>query len=292
MTRQRSFHSSRLFVLALMLACPGVEAGAQEWHENYRDGLTALRQEKFTEAVAHLSQAIAQRPESKANARAHGVRFIDYYPYVYRGIAYARLGQTSLALKDFEKEHAAGEVYNGIHDTKAGTLLRERLAEYRTRVTSQPPPQQPLQAGKPDSLFNAAVHDLEQGNIVKAKALFQEVRKIRPAYPGMDGYNSKIRGFEQDVRKGIGAFLDGKYVQAVNGLTPAAELGRDHANVQAFLGCSYAALYLLSGGENKDAREKAFAAFRRTKRIDPTFDLKRAYVSPAIQELFASAKTD
>ena len=275
-----------------MLAFPAGQAGAQQWFESYRDGLDALREGKPTEAVSFFSQAIDRRPESKANARTYGVKFVDYFPYVYRGVAYARLGKKTLALTDFEKEHAAGEVYNGRRDTRAGTLLRERLEEFRASTASRKTEPVPPQDGVPDSLFNAAVHELEQGNITRAKAVFQEVRKRRTTYAGLDEHLLKIREFEQDVRKGIGAFLNGKYEQAVASLTPAAERGRDHANAQAFLGCSHAALYLLSGGEKEDEREKAFEAFRRVKRIDPSFDLNRTYVSPAIQDLFAAVPAE
>ncbi len=292
MMQQRSSHSSSILILLLMLASLPGQACAQQWYQSYGNGLEALRRGKYTAAVTHFSRAISLRPESKANARTYGVKLMDYFPYVYRGAAYARLGQPSLALKDFETEHAAGEVYNGHLDTQAGALLRERLDEFRARAPSQTTKQVPLQGGEGDSLFKAAVHEFEQGNITRARMLFQEVRKRRSTYPGLDEYFSKIRGFEQDERKGIAAFLNGRYQQAVEGLTPAAERGRDHANVQAFLGCSHAALYLLSGGEKKDERDKAFEAFRRAKRIDPTYDIKRPYVSPAIQEMFASVPAD
>ena len=275
-----------------MLASFVGQAGAQQWYENYGNGLDALQRGKYTEAVTHFSRAISQRPESRASARTYGVKLMDYFPYVYRGSAYARLGQASLALKDFETEHAAGEVYNGHLDKKAGALLRERLDELRAHAPSGTTRQAPLQDGEADSLFKAAVHEFEQGNITRARMLFQEVRKRRSAYAGLDEYFSRIRGFEQEVRKGIAAFLNGRYQQAVEALTPAAERGRDHANLQAFLGCSHAALYLLSGGEKRDERDNAIEAFRRAKRIDPTFDLKRPYVSPAIQELFASVNPE
>lgn len=275
-----------------MLASFVGQAGAQQWYENYGNGLDALQRGKYTEAVTHFSRAIAQRPESRASARTYGVKLMDYFPYVYRGSAYARLGQPSLALKDFETEQAAGEVYNGHLDKKAGALLRERLDEFRARAPSGTTRQAPLQDGEADSLFKAAVHEFEQGNITRARMLFQEVRKHRSTYAGLDEYFSRIRGFDQDVRKGIAAFLNGRYQQAVEALTPVAERGRDHANVQAFLGCSHAALYLLSGGQKKDERDGAIEAFRRVKRIDPTFDLKRPYVSPPIQELFASVNPE
>lgn len=286
--QRRYSHSSRAFILVLMLVFPLGEASAQKWYEHYGEGLTALQKGRNAEAISCFTRAITQRPESKAGARTYGVSFIDYFPYIYRGIAHARLGERSIALKDFETEHAAGEAYNGHYDTKAGPLLRQFLAESRVNTTSHSAPPGELQGGESDSLYKVAVLELERGNITKAKTLFQEVRKRRAAYAGVDEQLSRIRGFEQDVKKGIAAYLTGKYEQAVEILTPLAERGRDHVNAQAFLGCSHAALYLLAGGETQESREKAFEAFRRVKGIDPTFDLNRQYISPAIRDLFST----
>ena len=260
----------------------------QKWFEQYRDGLRALENGANTEAVRCLRQAIAQRPESKAGARTYGVNFIDYFPYVYRGIAHARLGERSAALKDLEREHAAGEVYNGKSDTKAPALLRSLLAELRTPAPPQKPHSEEPRDGAVDSVYAMAAVELEHGKIVKAKTLLLDVRKRRAAYPGLNEQWTKVQAFELDVRKGIAAFLAGRYPQAVELLTPLAVRGRDHANVQAFLGCSHAALYLLGGGNDADMRTRAIEAFRLVKRIDPTFDLHRPYVSPAIQEMYSA----
>jgi tetratricopeptide (TPR) repeat protein len=271
-----------------MLTFPMGEASAQKWHESYGDGLAALRQGRNTEAVSCFSRAIAQRPESKAGARTYGVNFIDYFPYVYRGIAHARLGERSSALKDFETEHAAGEVYEGQRDTEAGALLGKAREELRVNTVARNVETGKLKSGEPDSLFKVAVLELERGNMTLAKSLLLEVRKRRATYAGLDDQMAKVRVFELDVRKGIGAFLTGKYHLAVGLLAPLAERGRDHANAQAFLGCSYAALSLLAGDDKVEEREKALEAFRRVKRIDPAFDLNRPYVSPAIQGMFSA----
>ncbi len=285
LVRQRA----NILAVLLLLASPAWHACAQQWFANYRDGRQALREGKYQEAVSLFSQAIAQRSDSKADARTYGVKFIDYFPYLYRGIAYAKLGDRTSALKDFEQEHAAGEVYRGERDVAAGALMRKHLDEYRAATVAHQPVPVSAHDDVPDSLFRMGVSEFEQGGITRSKALFLDVRKRRPTYAGLDDYLSRIRSFEQDVRKGIAAFLNGKYDQAIETLTPAAARGRGHVNTQAFLGCSHAARYLLSGGEKEDDREKAIEAFQLVKQLDPGFDLKRTYVSPAIEELFSAA---
>jgi tetratricopeptide (TPR) repeat protein len=281
--------NSKILFAALLLLFSSMETCAETWFSDYKDGKAAVREGKYKAAVVLLSRAITQRPESKANVRTYGVQFIDYFPYLYRGLAYARLGNKANALNDFEKEHGAGEVYKGSQDTEAGEMLRKRLEEFRgTALVREPATravQEKVQDNGPDSLFKTAVHEFDQGNITRAKALFEQVRKRRPTYTGLDGQIARIRAFEQDVKTGIAAYLNGKYKQAVEILTPVVARGRGHVNAQAFLGCSHAALYLLSGGEAHNERDRALEIFRSVKQLDPEFDLKRTYVSPGIQEL-------
>ncbi len=116
-----------LLLVVLVVLVP--DARADRWFESYEKGRVALQSEQNDDAVRYLTEAIDQKPESKANARTYGTHFIDYFPYVYRGIAYARLGRTALALRDFQAEQAAGEADQGARDTRAAMLLRQHLRE-------------------------------------------------------------------------------------------------------------------------------------------------------------------
>ena len=299
--------------LVILLAGLACSAGADQWNESYEKGQTALREERYREAVTLFTDAIDQKPESKANARTYGVRFIDYFPYYYRGVARAHLGETALALADFQKEDQIGEVYNGKQDTQVAVLLRERLDAFQkvaskkstqgesaqrqasvpTTATGAPPSSAPgaEQAefkSDIDTLFSRATGQFVRGNIMSAKGMFLEIRKRNARYLGVDEYLKKIRGTEQDVKKGIVAFFKGKYRQAVEVLGPATRGGIDHTHAHAILGCSYAALYLLSGRNDREQRKKAEDEFRRVSQLDPRYVLNPTFVSPSIRELYAS----
>jgi tetratricopeptide (TPR) repeat protein len=305
--------SRTLASLVLLLIGLTGSVHADQWNESYEKGLAALRERQYRTAVTLFTDAVEQKPESKANARTYGVRFIDYFPYVYRGVAHAHLGETSLALADFQEEDRIGEVYAGKQDTRAGVLLRERLEAFRKfaadKMThadsagrqasgptskpgmtqaSAPGPKQTDSGSDTDTLFNRAAGEFARGNIMSAKSMFLEVRKRYARYPGVDDYLKKIRGTEQEVKKGIIAFFKGWYRQAVEALEPATRGGIDHPNAHAILGCSHAALYLLSGRNDHDQREKAEQEFRRVNQLDPRYDLNKILISPAIRELYAS----
>jgi hypothetical protein len=67
-------------------------AGAQEWHEAYRDGLKALAQNQPARAVGLLEYAVSQRPQPGRDVVTYGTNVErQYYPYLNLAEAYLRL---------------------------------------------------------------------------------------------------------------------------------------------------------------------------------------------------------
>ncbi len=67
-------------------------AGAQEWHEAYRDGLKALAQNQPARAVGLLEYAVSQRPQPGRDVVTYGTNVErQYYPYLKLAEAYLRL---------------------------------------------------------------------------------------------------------------------------------------------------------------------------------------------------------
>ncbi|HET7294613.1 MAG TPA: protein kinase [Vicinamibacteria bacterium] len=83
---------------ALVLACLTLApaAGAQEWHEFYRAGVTALERGDAVRATGAFARAIALRPEPGRNVRTYGTNVEPrYFPYL-------RLAEAQLALGDWD----------------------------------------------------------------------------------------------------------------------------------------------------------------------------------------------
>lgn len=385
---------------------------AQEWYVNYEKGLDAYNKQQWQAAVQSLSEAIADQSDSKANKRMPGLQFVDYFPYVYRGIAYYKLGERAKALADLETEESAKEVQDETKDTKARELLRDFLAMVRKpaapqtdarfaegkrlydlkdfkkaievfdsvpenspqrtqavkykglaesaqrdadaaatakertdrisralaagkqyfnrkeldnaesqfkavldidanhaearrflerigvlRQKSVAPPvaaqkepvrEQPrIVTGPPpdttkDVMFREAVALLSGGRIAQAKAKFLDVRRLDPAYPELGTYLKLIGDTEEKIRRGISAFFAGEYQQAIDQLRETSRAGGDNANMYAFLACSYAAKYLLSGAEDRTLRQNAVDAYGRTKQVDAGYTLNDKFISPKI----------
>jgi Protein kinase domain/PEGA domain/Tetratricopeptide repeat len=95
--------------LASALLVPAA-AGAQEWHEAYRSGLTALARGDHARAAAAFRRAIALHPEPGRNILTYGTNVEPrYFPYVRLAEAYLGLGQLDAAREALDKSASFGE---------------------------------------------------------------------------------------------------------------------------------------------------------------------------------------
>ena len=401
----------------LFLQSPAV---AQDWYEAYQKGVDAFKSGQWQEAVRSLSEAIGDASDSQARKRGPGLQFIDYFPYVYRGVAYYKQGDRANALVDLEKAEEEKEVPKAKLDTDAARLLKDYLAllkqpaapqtdaryaegmrlfnkkdykgaveqfklvpenssrhaeaiqklglaeaelkkaetasaardtkdradkafasgvqyfnqkdldnaeqqfkavldidgsrsdarRYLDRITTQrqkqaappataqkePPPKEPVRepqktaANSPADttrqiLFRDAVALYAGGKIGQAKAKFLELQRLDSSYPELSNYLKSIGDTEAKIRQGISAFFAGEYKQAIDQLQETSRGGNDNPNIYAFLACSYAAQYLLTGAEDRSLRQSAVDAFGRTKKVDAAYTLNDKFISPKIISL-------
>jgi predicted Ser/Thr protein kinase len=88
---------------ALGLSLGGAPAGAQEWHDAYRSGLSALARGDAERAVEALRRAVALRPEPGRNVVTYGTNVEPrYFPYLRLAEAYLALGQLEAAQQALE----------------------------------------------------------------------------------------------------------------------------------------------------------------------------------------------
>src|SRR5262245_62349124 len=89
--------------LAALLSFGAAGAGAQEWHEAYRAGVSALARGDAERAVAALQRAVALRPEPGRNVVTYGTNVeARYFPYLRLAEAYMALGQLEQAQQALE----------------------------------------------------------------------------------------------------------------------------------------------------------------------------------------------
>jgi hypothetical protein len=134
--RRGPFNAGAALVLAALLF--PAAAGAQEWDDAYRSGLSALARGDHARAVEAFKRAIALRPEPGRNILTYGTNVEPrYFPYLHLAEAYLGLGQLEAAREALEKSASFGEREPASERHKVALRLDAALAQRR------PPPPAP-----------------------------------------------------------------------------------------------------------------------------------------------------
>lgn len=291
----------RLHILLLFLLVPGALLRAQEWYESYGEGVKAVKSQHWQQAVNHLTAALDGEPDSRAKKRMYGLQFIDYFPYLYRGIAYYKLGDLVRAKADLDKESNQGAIASAEEDAEAPTLLAEYLglvqksaqtAQQKTpqnpvqnppQTPPQNPPQKTVSAGPQTDLkktqaapdqktkrdeveraFSAGRDYFEKNELDRAEEQFKSVLRLEPNHRGAQNFMNRI----QTARQRLAAAAAARKKE-----TPApvshAPLRTESAPAADTAGSSLfrEAVALFNGGKIGEAKMK----FQGLQRISPSY---------------------
>lgn len=344
-----------LFALLFTLYTTGcvATAFASSWHEDYGKALRALKSNNWQTATELLNSTIRQKGNPKTRAKTYGLRFIDYLPYLYRGIAYYNLGEYRKARNDLEKSLQFGQVQKAKQDRKAKVRLRKHLSllKQKEMASSNAPkalgekndeqklaivpdntvltttekqadsvikprvdsPKVKINTAKKsvkssnrvynsnitstqktgtnnpnafDDEFKAALVLFNDGEFHRAKESFVALEKKSPNKYETEQYLNRINRVEKMVRVGITAFFEGDHDRSIAQLSSALKNNFINADVHAFLGCAYAAKYLLQGASDNSLRLNAVEQFAIATRLSPNYNWDQRYISPSIINLF------
>jgi tetratricopeptide (TPR) repeat protein len=222
-------------------------ARAADWYVNYRNGLDAVHSQKWSEAISYFNDAISERPDEKAKARTVGVQFIDYFPYVYRGLAYAKSGNAEKALADFEHSEREKEVFDGSNDKDAQRILREYLG----RLRAAPIGEKAFMDGRDLFRQREFTKAIEKFRTVPANSAYRreaqqyidlaqaEMNKDRPAVadktPDKVPPSASSTRVEQEFQAGVRLFDRKDYAGAEIKFRSVLEKSPDHAGAQRYL---------------------------------------------------------
>ena len=282
----------RLHIVLLFLIVPTAFLRAQ-WYESYGEGLKAVKNQHWQQAVNHLTEALDAESDSKANKRMYGLQFIDYFPYLYRGIAYYKLGDLARARADLEKEKSQGAIEDARNDAEAPALLTEYLnlvqkpapqtaqqkapqnpAQNVPPITVAVPPQTDLkkaqaaadQKTKRDQVeraFSAGKAYFDRDDLDRAEEQFKNVLGLEPNHRGALEFVNRI----QTARQKLAAAAARKKE------TPApvshAPLRTESAPAADTAGSSLfkEAVALFNGGRISEAKSK----FQSLQKISPSY---------------------
>src|SRR5438093_4320588 len=80
------------------------------WYEAYQRAVADAELENWDGVAAKIGQALKLNSKSERNVRTYGMWHASYIPYYYLGMAQYHMGMPAEALRNLEKEQAAGVV--------------------------------------------------------------------------------------------------------------------------------------------------------------------------------------
>jgi hypothetical protein len=308
---------STIIIVLLLLHCSSLFA---EWHKDYEAAMELIDKGQSGAAISKLQAAIRQKNDEGANIKFYGMKFGDYFPHFYLGMAYFGQKNYESALREFEISEKQGAIlrkqnlYERLNGTK--TLAKaQQIVKDNPQIAQNPqvdipivkPPQEerkpPEEEKKPVDVAQVQPQEKPPVEELKTKPQPEEkkpeqkkpeekIAKVDPQLkppPPIDPTtvdpNSDVRN--KMLRNGARKYFEGDYDSAILYLVEVQKLSHDDASADFLLGCSYASKYLLSGAQNKHYLERAALLFRKVKKTNPKYQPRNSsYLSPAVLEIY------
>jgi tetratricopeptide (TPR) repeat protein len=302
-----------------MLAAPAFA----EWYKDYEAAMEMYEKGQLVAAIPRLQAAVRQKNDEGVNIKFYGMKFGDYFPHYYLGLAYFSQKNYEAAIKEFEISEKQGAIFRKPN-------LMERLNSNRTlakaqlivkenpQIAQQNPPievpvvkpsqeekkpaeevktptqeeKKPVEVAQVQPEEKKPAEELKtttppekkpEEKIASAPEIKPTIPKVDPAL--LEDPNSDVR--KKMLRNGARKYFEGDYDSAILYLDEVQKLAHNDAPVTFLLGCSYASKYLLSGSQNKQLLDQASLLFRKVKKIDSKYRPKnKTYLSPAVLEIY------
>lgn len=242
-----------------------------EAQDFFMRGVRAHDEGNCKEAVTLLSEA-ARRDgrEALASFKYKGLNTEDYLPHFYLGRCYEKLGRTAEALESFRESERQGAIGGR---ASLGAITRASMARLesslpRPTATFAPTPEVKATLAPPPTPVTE----------VAARPPVATAPPTPAAPPREDFVKAAVPAELNDsVSRGIRAFLQAEYEEAVKILSPLAPR---LPQARAFLAYSSAGLFLTRGGDEELLR-RAQSDYRQSRKYIRA-ESERTWISPAI----------
>lgn len=308
----KKYGSTIIIVLSILFARPVFA----EWYKDYESAMELMEKGQNAAAIPKLQAAIQQKNQEGANIKFYGMKFGDYFPHFYLGMAYNSQGNYAGAVQEFETSEQQGSIQkkkqllDRLSTTK--TLAKANLAVKEPTIAKNiPPTNVPITKPPEETKTEPPVaitpnvkpeeKPTEKPTVTELKPTIEPGKKptevatitptekkppvvVPPITAELDP-NSDIR--KRYLQNGARKYFEGDYDAAILFLEEVRKLSPADTPVNFLLGCSYASKYLLNGSQNKQLLDSASLMFKRVKKGNPKYQPKSTtYFSPAVLQIY------
>lgn len=288
-----------------MLLILGAGLCADTWFNDYDNAKKAIKDKKWDKAVNYLQEALKEESEPRLKAKTYGLRFIDYLPYYYLGVAYFGLGNYNEAQAAFEQSQAHGAVKER---SREFSDLEQKIADCLKKLQPKntPPPVTTEPGTEPADKETETPVDTPTGTPVKeqVKKETQETAAKKPVTQTPEPEKDEVVQKEtlpdpllveavENLNRGIQYYFRGEPRKAEGDLIKAAAFLKNknsHPDLEIraymFLAVILIERHYLEGEGSGNIPVQALDYIKGIKALDPGFTLDERYFSPKVAEQF------
>jgi tetratricopeptide (TPR) repeat protein len=291
--------------LALFL---GSEPAWGDYRDDFANGVIALERGDFQEAIRLLTAAVKENSrESTQTVKLYGMRYTEYAPHFFLGIAYSKSGDCVSAIQELQESARQG-IAQGKDPTQSkwGTIkdnlqqcitigakapaAKPRRTEPEPAVAQNPPPRPTetavVLASAPVAPTRSPFPSVPTPEIVARAAAAPAAAppptrapSPRPTIPSRP---------PDALLAAATSYFRGDYAAAVKALA-SARYADARTNAQALLFRSAAnyGLFVLGGSRDKALEERAGRDARESSRLDPNLRVSQRAFSPRFLDFYA-----
>jgi hypothetical protein len=295
-TRRRAFLAAAALLGSLVTA-----AGARaDYRESYRKGIEAVDRGNWAEAAKRMREALAEQPREGERLKLYGMRFEDYLPHYYLGLALYNAKDCQGALQAWQVSDSQGAVrktgrYKSLQSARAECQTRLAQAAPKPAAPSATPtavaqaaprgePEPPKVVETPRPAPSPAAPSATPSAVVPRATAAPSptplaVKPVRPSAP------------PADLLAAAQAYFNGEYDDAAQALARTSYAGgRELMHALVLRAAARYALYQLGGEKEDGLRQQALADIQACRRLDPAFSPDPHVFSPRFTQLFKSAR--
>ncbi len=246
------------------IASPALARG--EWYDHYEQGLRALEDGRYEQAVDSLQRAM-QRKKRSGYFRTYGNNYLRYVPHFHLGVAYHGMGDCERALASFTRSEDENE-------TAPEPALAARLRSLRQACEER------LAPAPPEPTLTAAADPAPPpASLVEQEPEPEPEPRAPPVVIDAAG-----------LERGLRAYLAGDLEAAEQAFGDLARGSPGSADVHLLLGMTLHGRWAAGGEADAELLRRSRRALAEAVRLDPGLVPDPALCPPRVVALVRSLR--
>lgn len=288
--------------MVLLVASPAFA----DYKDSFRRGIEAVDKQNWGEAARYMRAAIAEKSQEGESVKIYGMRYEDYLPHYYLGLALFRIKDCDSALREWRVSEEQGAIRSSPRARELQSL-RQRCAESLVATNPRPTPSPTLAATAivPTPTPTPPVEIRPSPSPTQEPARNARVEIVAPPTatpfalvkpsPSPTGSTSRTSPSPPDAAGpparlvlAARAYFGGEYQGALDALSRVDEWS-GHTAAQALLlrAAARHALYRLGGQKDEGLKRAALTDIEACRRYDPSLGPDEQAFSPRFRAFFS-----